>query len=92
VASSWRSHGCEAKDDLFNGVECSTVEVGPNYHSLDIIFHLAHMDILVFSFPINRTPGVGGEASVQPFLSHPLCFRFSFLLRCECVSCLRKEK
>jgi hypothetical protein len=71
VASLWRSRGCEAKDGRFDGVECITVGVRPNYPSLDVIFLLAHRGILVFSFPINRTPRVGGEASIQPSLSHP---------------------
>jgi hypothetical protein len=48
LASSWRSHGSEAKDSWFDGVGCGTVEVGPNYPSLDVIFFLAHRDILVF--------------------------------------------
>jgi hypothetical protein len=72
VASSQRSCGSEAKDGWIDGVGCSAVEVSPNYHSLDIIFLFAHRGILVFSFPINRTPRVGGEVSIQPSLSHPL--------------------
>jgi hypothetical protein len=71
VASSRRSHGCEAKDGWFDGVRCIAVEVGPNYPSLDVIFYLAHRGILVFSFPINRTSRVGGEVGIQPSLSHP---------------------
>jgi hypothetical protein len=68
VASSRRSHGCEEKDGRFDGIGCGVVELKPDYPSLDIIFLLAHRGILVFSFPINRTPRVGGE--VQAF-SHP---------------------
>jgi hypothetical protein len=68
VASSQRSRECEAKDGRFDGVRCGAVEVRPNYPSLDVIFLLAHRGILVFSFPINRTPRVGGEASIQPSL------------------------
>jgi hypothetical protein len=71
VASSWRSHGCEAKDGWFDGVGSSAVEVRSNYPSLDVIFLLADRGVLVFSFPINRTPRVGGEASIQTSLSHP---------------------
>jgi hypothetical protein len=48
--SSWRSHGSEAKDSRFDGVGCGTVEVRPNYHSLDVIFLLAHTGILVYCF------------------------------------------
>jgi hypothetical protein len=72
VASSQRSHGCEAKDGQFDGVGCDAVEVGPNYPSLDVIFLLVRRGILVFGFPINRTSRVGGEASLQPSLSHPI--------------------
>jgi hypothetical protein len=48
VTSSWRSHGSEAKDCQFDGVECGVVEVGPNYPSLYVIFLLAYRGILVF--------------------------------------------
>jgi hypothetical protein len=48
VASSQRSHGSEVKDGRLDGVGCSVVEVGPNYPSLVIIFHLVHRGILVF--------------------------------------------
>jgi hypothetical protein len=61
VASSPRSHGCEAKDGWFDDVGYDEVKVIPNCHSLDVIFFLAHMGILVLSFPINRTPRVSGE-------------------------------
>jgi hypothetical protein len=62
VASPWRSHGSEAKDDRFNGVRCGAVEVEPNYPSLVVIFLLAHMSILVFYFcyELNRRVAVGG--------------------------------
>jgi hypothetical protein len=48
VASSRRSRGSEAKDDRFDDIECSAMEVGSNYPSLDVIFVLAHRGILVF--------------------------------------------
>jgi hypothetical protein len=60
VASSPRSHGCEAKDGWFDDVGYDEVKVKLNYHSLDVIF-LAHMGILILSFSINKTPRVGGE-------------------------------
>jgi hypothetical protein len=72
LALSWRSSGSEAKDGRFDGIGCDAVEVRPNYPSLDVIFLLAHKGILVFGFPRNRTPRIGGEASIQPSLSHPL--------------------
>jgi hypothetical protein len=72
VASSWRSSGCKAKDGRSNGVGCSVVEVRPNYPSLDVIFLLAHMGILVLSFPINMTPMVGGDPNIQSSPSHSL--------------------
>jgi hypothetical protein len=46
------------------------VKVGPNYHSFDIIFLLVYRGILVFYFHYNRTLKIGGEASIQLFLSH----------------------
>jgi hypothetical protein len=36
------------KDGQFDGIGCGAVEVGPNYHSLVVIFLLAHWGILVF--------------------------------------------
>jgi hypothetical protein len=48
VASSQRSRESEVKDGRFDGVKCGTVEVRPNYPSLDVIFLLPHMGILVF--------------------------------------------
>jgi hypothetical protein len=48
VASSRRSLDSEVKDDQFDGVGCGTVEVRPNYPSLDVIFLLAHRGVLVF--------------------------------------------
>jgi hypothetical protein len=45
---SQRLHRSEVKDSRFDGVRCSAVEVEPNYPSLDVIFLLAHRDILVF--------------------------------------------
>jgi hypothetical protein len=52
VASSRRSCGSEAKDDHFDGVECGTVEVRPNYPLLVVIFLLAQRVILVFWFSL----------------------------------------
>jgi hypothetical protein len=48
VSSSWRSCGSEVKDGRFDGVGCGAVEVEPNYPSLNVIFLLAHSDVLVF--------------------------------------------
>jgi hypothetical protein len=52
VASSWRSHGIEAEDGMFDGVGCGTVEGGPIYPSVVVVFILAHMGFLVFYFHI----------------------------------------
>jgi hypothetical protein len=91
IVSSQRSCGSEEKYGRFNGVGCGAVEVGPNYPSLDVSFLLAHMGIVVFSFPTNRTPRVGGESSVQPSLSHPLAI--VAFERCGCASwCKRGEE
>jgi hypothetical protein len=48
IASSRRSHESEVKDGMFDGVGFGAVEVRPNYPSLDVIFLLAHRDILIF--------------------------------------------
>jgi hypothetical protein len=65
------------------------VEVRLNYPLLDVIFLLIHRGILVFwFFAIHRTIRLLWEVS----LSHPLCFRLSFLLRCGCASCHREER
>jgi hypothetical protein len=50
MASSRRSYGSEANDGRFDGIGCGVVEVRPNYPSLDVIFFLAYMGILVFCF------------------------------------------
>jgi hypothetical protein len=50
MTSSWRLRGSKAKDGRFDDIECSVVEVRPNYCSLVIIFILAHKGILVFCF------------------------------------------
>jgi hypothetical protein len=48
VLSSSKARGSEAKDSQFDGVGCGAVEVRLNYPSLDVIYVLAHMDIIVF--------------------------------------------
>jgi hypothetical protein len=50
MASSQRSRGSEVKGGHFDGVRRGVVEVGANYHLLDVIFLLAHMGILIFCF------------------------------------------
>jgi hypothetical protein len=50
VTSTRSSRESEAKDDRFDGVGCGAVKIGPNYHSLDVIFLLAHRGILIFYF------------------------------------------
>jgi hypothetical protein len=50
MTSSHRSYGSEANDGRFDGIGCGIVEVRPNYPSLDVIFFLAYMGILVFCF------------------------------------------
>jgi hypothetical protein len=52
MAASWRSRGSEVKDGRFDGVGCGAVDVGPNYHSFDVISLLAHRGILVFWFSL----------------------------------------
>jgi hypothetical protein len=66
VASSQRSCGREVNDDRFDGVKCSTVEVGPNYPSLDVILFLAHWGTLVFGFCYKKNHRVVVEGIPLP--------------------------
>jgi hypothetical protein len=93
VASSRRSHGRQAKYGRFDGVGCGTVEVGPNYHSIVVVFISAHRGILVFYFShINKNHrAVVGVSELDP-LSEPLYLCFSFFAWCGCASCLREER
>jgi hypothetical protein len=68
VASSWRSHGDEAEDGRVDAMGC----IGLFYTNFVIFIVLGYKDILVISFPINRTPRAGGWVSTQSSLSHPL--------------------
>jgi hypothetical protein len=68
VASSGRSHGDEAEDGRVDAMGCISLF----YTNLAILVVLGHKGSLVISFPINRTPRAGGEASIQPSLSQPL--------------------
>jgi hypothetical protein len=45
--------------------------IGLFYPNFAIFVVLGRKGSLVFSFPINRTPRVGGEANIKPSLSHP---------------------
>jgi hypothetical protein len=64
VASSRRSRGDEAQDGRVDVLGC----IGLFYPNFAIFIALGHKGSLVISFPINRTPRVGGED--QAF-SHP---------------------
>ncbi len=68
VTSSQRSRGDKAKDGRVDAMGC----IGLFYPNFIVFIVLDHKDSLVISFLINRTPRVGGEASIQPSLSHPL--------------------
>jgi hypothetical protein len=68
VASSRRSHGDETKDGRVN----VTGYIELFYPNFVVLFVLGHKGSLVISFPINRTPSVGGDASTQSSLSQPL--------------------
>jgi hypothetical protein len=48
VTSSRRSRGSEAEDGRSDDVGCGAVQVGRKYHSLAVIFPLAHRGIVVF--------------------------------------------
>jgi hypothetical protein len=68
MALSWRSRGYDAKDGQVDATGC----IGLFYPNFAIFVVLGHKSSLVISFPINMTPRAGGEASIQPSLSHPL--------------------
>jgi hypothetical protein len=55
VASLWRSRGDESEDGRVDATGC----IGLFYLAIFIV--LGHKGSLVISFPINRTPRVGGE-------------------------------
>jgi hypothetical protein len=67
VASSRRSRGDEAEDRPVDATCC----IGLFYPNFAIFIVLCHKGTLVICFPINRTPRVGAEVSIQPSLSHP---------------------
>jgi hypothetical protein len=73
VASSWRSRGDESEDGRVDVMGC----IGLFYPNFVVFFVLGHKGSLVISFPINRTPRVGGEvrnsAIPLPRTSHS-CF------------------
>jgi hypothetical protein len=68
VESSWRLHGDEVEDGWVDAMGC----IGLFYTNFVVLVVLGHKGSLVISFPINRTPRVGGEVSIQPSLSHTL--------------------
>jgi hypothetical protein len=60
VASSQRSRGVEAKDGRVDATGCIRLF----YPNFAVFIVLGHMDSLVISFNINRTPRVVGEVSI----------------------------
>jgi hypothetical protein len=55
------SRGDEAEDGRVDAMGC----IGLFYPNFAIFVILGHKSSLVISFPINRTPRVGGEASIH---------------------------
>jgi hypothetical protein len=68
VASLWRSRGDEIEDGWVDVTGC----IGLFYPNFAIFVVLGHKGSLVISFPLNKTPRVGGEATIEPSLSYPL--------------------
>jgi hypothetical protein len=68
VTSSRRSCGDEVEDGWIDATGCIRLF----YPNFAVFVVLDHKSSLVINFPINRTPRVGGEARIQPFLSHSL--------------------
>jgi hypothetical protein len=67
-ASLQRSRGDQDEDEWVDAMGYIRLF----YPNFTIFIVLGHKGSLVISFPINRTPKAGGEASIQPSLSHPL--------------------
>jgi hypothetical protein len=67
VASSRRLRGDAAKDGRVDAMGC----VGLFYPNFATFIVLGHKSSVAISFPIYRTPRVGGEECIQPSLSHP---------------------
>jgi hypothetical protein len=57
MASSWRSHGDEAKDGRVDATGC----IGLFYPNFAIFIVFGHKGSLVIHFPINSIPMVGGD-------------------------------
>jgi hypothetical protein len=68
VASSRRSCGDDTKDGWVDAMGYIRLF----YPNFTIFLVFGHKGSLVFSFPINRTPRIGGEVSIQPSLSQHL--------------------
>jgi hypothetical protein len=68
VASLQRSCGDEAEDERVDAMGYIRLF----YPNFTVFIVLGHKGSLVISFSINRTPRVGGDASIPPSLSHPL--------------------
>jgi hypothetical protein len=68
VTSWWRSRGDEAEDGWVDAAGYIRLF----YPNFVIFIVLGHKGSLVISFSINRNPRAGGEASIQPSLSHLL--------------------
>jgi hypothetical protein len=68
VTSLWRLRGDEAEDGWVDATGC----IGLFYLNFVVFIVLGHKGSLFISFPINMTPRIGGEAIIQPSLSHPV--------------------
>jgi hypothetical protein len=68
MVSLWRSRGDKAKDGWVDVMDCIVLF----YPNFTIFVVLGHKCRIVISFPINRTPRAGGEASTHSSLSHRL--------------------
>jgi hypothetical protein len=68
VTSSQGLRGDEAEDGRVDAMGCIRLF----YPNFTVFIVLGHKGSLIISFPINRTPRVGGEVRIPPCLSHPL--------------------
>jgi hypothetical protein len=68
MASLWRLYGDEAKDRRVDAMGYIRLF----YPNFVVFIVLGNKGSLVINFPINRTPRIGGEATIQSSMSHPL--------------------
>jgi hypothetical protein len=68
MASFWRLYGDEVKDGRVDAMGYIRLF----YPNFVVFIVLGNKGSLVINFSINKTPRIGGEATIQSSMSHPL--------------------